>query len=141
MRENPLVRRAVAALIDLAAFIALTALVFRFFGREVHREGYTFYLLNGFPAGFLAAIWVFHYPFTESCFGKTLGKFLCGISVISTRKTDLTFWQLLLRRLLDPLEVWFAFGLIGLLVAGLSEDGRRLGDKLGDTRVVRDQAG
>ena len=127
-------------MIDLAVFIGLTALVFHFFGREVHREGYTLHLLSGFPAFFLAAIWVFYYPFTESCFRKTLGKFLCGISVVSTRGAGLAFWQTLLRRLLDPVEVWFAFGVIGLVVAAVTEDGRRLGDKLGDTRVVRDPA-
>ena len=98
------------------------------------------HLLSGFPAFFLSAIWVFYYPFTESCFRKTLGKFLCGISVVSTRGADLAFWQTLLRRLLDPVEVWFAFGVIGLVVAAVTEDGRRLGDKLGDTRVVRDPA-
>ena len=141
MREDPLARRAIAALIDLAAFIGLTALVFHFFGREVHREGYTFHYISGFPIIFLTAIWVFYYPFTESCFGKTLGKFICGISVVSTRGTDLAFWQTLLRRLLDPLEIWFAFGLIGFVVAAVAEDGRRLGDKLADTRVIRDQAG
>ncbi|HSH93415.1 MAG TPA: RDD family protein [Roseimicrobium sp.] len=138
MSENVLSRRAVAGLIDLVVCIGLFALVFHFFGQEVRRGNMTVHVIRGWQALFIPVVWVFYYPFTESSFDKTLGKFLCGLSVVSSRGGDLTFGQTLLRRLLDPLEIWFGFGIVACLVASLDSDGRRLGDKLGDTRVVRD---
>ncbi len=52
--------------------------------------------------------------------------------------TTLAFKRAFLRRLLDPLEIWCGLGIVGLIVASLSPEGKRLGDKLADTRVQRD---
>jgi uncharacterized RDD family membrane protein YckC len=138
MREDNLGRRSVAAIIDLCVCIGVFCLVFYFFSSEVRRGGLTLHVISGVcpnsihPRG-LALL----YPYTESCFQRTLGKFLCGLMIVPNRGGSLTFGQALLRRLADPLEVWFAFGLVGYLVISLSEDRRRLGDRVAETRVVR----
>ena len=137
MREDNLGRRSVAAIIDLCVCIGLFCLVFYLFSSEVRRGGLTLHVISGVPMLFIPVAWLFYYPYTESCFQRTLGKLLCGLMIVPIHGGSLTFGQALLRRLTDPLEVWFAFGLVGYLVVSLSEDGRRLGDRLAETRVVR----
>ena len=140
MREDLLARRSVAALIDLVVCILLFWLLFRLFGREVYRGQFTFRVVSGWPMLSFPAVWLFYYPFTESCLQGTLGKLICGLRVVFDNGKNLTFGGMFLRRLLDPLEVWFAFGMVGWIIVAASSDGRRLGDKLAGTQVVRRKA-
>jgi uncharacterized RDD family membrane protein YckC len=123
MNDSLLARRSIAALIDVVICCLLFALIFHVFAdRRPMRGGQIIY-----------------YPFTESCFARTLGKLICGVSVRSVRQGDLTLGQCLLRRLLDPLELWLTFGIVGWLAILASPAGQRLGDRLGDTEVERDR--
>ncbi|HYG33614.1 MAG TPA: RDD family protein [Clostridia bacterium] len=140
MREEILARRSIAAIIDLAVCCFLFWLVFHLFGRPVDRGGMSVRVLSGWPALFLPTAWLFYFPYTEACLHRTLGKLVCGLKVVRVDGGRLSFKQTFLRRLLDPLEIWFAFGLVGWILVAASENGRRLGDKLGDTRVIRNKA-
>ena len=71
----------------------------------------------------------------EWLFGCTLAKFVCGIRVVSSLNTPMTFIQALKRNLLRPIDFMF-FYFTGFIVAMLNPFRQRLGDQWARTIVV-----
>lgn len=82
---------------------------------------------------------VFHVGFEVRREGRTPGKAALGLRVVDARGLPLSVPQSFVRNVARVLD--FAPALYGLggLVSLLDRDGRRLGDLLGDTLVVRDE--
>lgn len=82
-------------------------------------------------------IWFIWFPVTESFRGRTFFKFVFKLRVIfeGQGKKD-RFASTLLRRLADPLDFFFSFGIIAIFTAKLSRNHKRLGDMWGATHVV-----
>jgi len=97
--------------------------------------------LEGTPAQMALGLWlglaIGYHTLLEWLFGRTIGKYLVSIQVVNTDGSSLSLWRSLVRNLLrivDWLPLFYALGILSMLV---SSEYRRIGDRLGRTRVVR----
>ena len=127
---------AVDAAVSLGALLALSILTLR--------------LLSGANEAFAATITLVltvavlvGYPVLSETLtrGRTLGKAALGLRVVRDDGGPLRFRQALLRGLLAFfVDVWTTLGVVGVVTAALSQRGKRVGDVLAGTVVVRDRA-
>lgn len=99
-------------------------------------------VLGGFVAAYLATTFltpvalIAYQTALEGYYGQTLGKRRAGIVVVKRDGSSLTWSRAVLRNLLRIVDQLPAFYLIGVGVAKLTDDSRRLGDIAGGTVVV-----
>ena len=73
----------------------------------------------------------------EFKYGRTLGKRIAGIRVVSLSTEEKpTLIQVLKRRILDPIDI-FMLGIVSLFVISNSTNNQRFGDKFANTQVVK----
>lgn len=97
--------------------------------------------LTGAPASIALGLWFvlalgYHTVF-EWQFGKTIGKALVNIRVTTEKGSSLTLGSSLIRnvlRLVDWLPALYLVGIVGMIV---SDQRKRLGDRVAGTTVVR----
>ncbi len=126
--QMPIFRRIVAAVID-SAFIILIAMLVSAMLFDVMPED---------PAVILSFVSIpplFHFAF-ESVLGRTPGKKLSGIAVMSNDGSLPSTRALFLRNLFRPLDFVVFYGL-GFLMLLLTKRKQRLGDKVANTVVVK----
>lgn len=97
--------------------------------------------LEGTPATVAFILWlalsIGYHTLFEWRFGKTLGKYLVRIKAVNADGSTLSLRSAVVRnvlRLVDFLPVFYAVGIVALLV---SDGKQRLGDRVGETIVVR----
>lgn len=98
--------------------------------------------LDGSPAILALALWLglalAYHTVLEWRYGRTLGKYLVSVRVRSADGTPVSLRSSLLRNLVRLVD-WLPLGyVVGSAVIALSDRPRRLGDRLGDTVVVRE---
>ena len=71
--------------------------------------------------------------------GRTLGKLAMGLRTVRDDGGPIRFRQALVRALLEVVEVWALFGSPALISSLASARGKRLGDHLAGTYVVRER--
>ncbi len=71
--------------------------------------------------------------------GRSVGKIAAGIRVVRDDGGPVRLRQSLVRGLLAVLEIWLAFGCIALIASLANSRGKRLGDLLAGTYVVRER--
>ncbi|MEP6856349.1 MAG: RDD family protein, partial [Pedococcus sp.] len=71
--------------------------------------------------------------------GKTLGHLAIGVRTVRDDAGPIGFRQALTRALIGVVEVYACFGVPALISAAISQRGKRLGDLLAGTYVVRDR--
>jgi uncharacterized RDD family membrane protein YckC len=71
--------------------------------------------------------------------GRTLGKLALGLRVVREDGGPIRFRHALVRGLAAIIEIWFTFGAVALVVSLASSQGKRLGDFLAGTVVVRER--
>jgi uncharacterized RDD family membrane protein YckC len=71
--------------------------------------------------------------------GRSLGKLALGLRVVREDGGPIRFRHALMRGLLAVVEIWFTFGSVALITSLASEKGKRLGDVLAGTVVVRER--
>lgn len=86
------------------------------------------------PGFIIIALFVLHTGLSEMFTGKTIGKALCGIEVISTTGSPPNVWQVLARNALKIFDL-IAFYILPVL-ALVGKHRQRLGDLVGKTIVV-----
>jgi uncharacterized RDD family membrane protein YckC len=69
-------------------------------------------------------------------FGKTLGKWIFGLTIVKTDGNVLSLGNVLLRNVVGYLLTLFTFG-IGFFLAGVSSKGRALHDLIAKSVVIR----
>lgn len=74
------------------------------------------------------------------CGGRTLAKMALGLRVVRDDGGPVRFWQSLLRGLTAFGEVWLTFGTVALIASLASSKGKRLGDLLAGTIVIRERS-
>jgi uncharacterized RDD family membrane protein YckC len=133
--DKLLARRCYAAIVDYALFFAVFYIDLRLFGEYqpdgslmVHGSGHLFAML---------CVWMLFFPSMESKFGFTLGKGLFDLKVEYQDKKAFRFPSSLKRHLLDIIDFQF-FGLIAILMVKFTHEHKRMGDRWGDTTVVKD---
>jgi uncharacterized RDD family membrane protein YckC len=104
-------------------------------------------MAGGFPIGFLAMpllmcagipwaiVWLLIFSATEGSSGATPGKWLLGIRVLGTDLRPCGFGRAFIRNILKFVDGFFNF-MVGVMVAGLSENWQRVGDMAARTVVV-----
>ena len=71
--------------------------------------------------------------------GRSLGKLALGLRVVREDGGPVRFRHAFVRALLGVVEIWLSFGSIALIASLSSRQGRRLGDYLAGTLVVRER--
>jgi uncharacterized RDD family membrane protein YckC len=82
-------------------------------------------------------IWVIYFPLAEGITGRTIGKKLFGIKVVGKDFSEVGFTQAFLRRILDIVDFIPVFGILGLFIAAINKQNRRIGDLVAGTVVVK----
>ena len=97
--------------------------------------------LEGGPALVGLTLWlalsILYHTLLEWRWGKTIGKYLVSIKVTRTDGRSPSFLGSLLRNLLRLIDWLPFFYLIGIVTIAVSKSNRRLGDRVGNTIVVR----
>jgi uncharacterized RDD family membrane protein YckC len=139
LRLAKLPSRAIAFLIDLVLQVgALVALTFLL--------GAT----SGLADDVLAVVFVFvgtiaiivGYPVAMETLtrGRTVGKLAMGLRVVRDDGGAIRFRHALARGLMAVVEIYLCFGAIAVITSLLSPEGKRVGDYLAGTVVVRERA-
>ena len=92
---------------------------------------------------FVGTIAVFvGYPVTMETLtrGRTVGKLAVGLRVVRDDGGAIRFRHALARGLMAVIEIYLCFGAIAVIVSLLSPEGKRVGDYLAGTVVVRERA-
>jgi uncharacterized RDD family membrane protein YckC len=71
--------------------------------------------------------------------GRSLGKMALGLRVVREDGGPIRFRHALLRALMSVVEIWITFGSVALITSLASAQGRRVGDFLAGTVVVRER--
>ena len=71
--------------------------------------------------------------------GRTIGKFALGIRTVRDDAGPISFHHAFVRHLLAVIEIWVLSGVPALVCALVSSKGKRLGDLVAGTYVVRDR--
>ena len=71
--------------------------------------------------------------------GKTIGKLALGLRAVRDDAGPITFRQSLVRALVGFVEIWIFYGVPALLCALVNPRGKRLGDMVAGTYVVRER--
>ena len=71
--------------------------------------------------------------------GRTLGKLALGLRVVRDDGGSARFRHALVRALVGVVEIWMVFGTIAILTSLASSKGKRVGDHLAGTVVVRER--
>jgi uncharacterized RDD family membrane protein YckC len=132
--------RVYAALIDYAIFCGFFIFIAVCFGEKYTTvKGGVGYHLVGLQPLICIIFWFVTIPLVESFKGQTLGKYLFKIKVTAFDFSEISFFQALIRHLLDFVD-WFPFfGIVGLLVASNNNMNQRVGDLAAKTVVVSNQ--
>lgn len=136
--------RGVAMAIDSVVWFALLFVAGTVVGAvtgDLETNGGIDVALDGTPAVVAILLWlslsIGYHTLLESRSGKTVGKYLVGIRAANPDGSPLTLRASLVRnvvRLVDWLPFFYLVGIAALLA---SDRYRRLGDRIGDTVVVR----
>ncbi|MDQ3587065.1 MAG: RDD family protein [Actinomycetota bacterium] len=130
-------RRIGAGLIDLAGLCVLFLVLGLTIGDSQTGDGRASVNLNGGPAIIFLALALLYYFACEAVGGRTLGKLLLGVRVVSADGTRAGPGQVAGRtalRLIDGI-LFYLVGLIVILATGQRR--QRLGDLAAKTAVVR----
>jgi len=71
--------------------------------------------------------------------GRTLGKMALGLRVVRDDGGSIRFRHSLVRALAGVIEIWLTIGAVALVVSLASSQGKRLGDYLAGTVVIRER--
>jgi uncharacterized RDD family membrane protein YckC len=125
--------RIAAAMIDFIVCWASSFIIGFFFGRVyMDNEGVGVHL-QGLPAVIALLAWCLLIPINEGLMGQTLGKRALKITVVKLDFTPTNIWISLVRHFFDLVDLIF---LLGLIIASINKDKRRLGDLIAGTIVI-----
>ena len=133
-----LTRRAIAQMIDAVVLAAPMVVAYILMFRNIGRGSYSGIMLMFMPF-VCALLWmlvvVLVFSFLEGRYGRTPGKWIAGICVLSTNLRPCGFGRALIRNLLKFVDGFFNF-LVAVLVTALTENWQRVGDLAAGTIVV-----
>lgn len=134
LRIAPLGRRIAAGVIDAVPYLLANIYV----AHNVESGNYSGDMIHEVYLPVLGglAVYVLHVGISEVLFGRSIGKFLFGLKVVSVDGTPAPAGRVILRNLMRVIDV-SAVGLPFLLIL-LSPSGQRFGDMAARTLVVSD---
>ncbi|MDX9790879.1 MAG: RDD family protein [Candidatus Kapabacteria bacterium] len=122
--------RIVASFIDLTILFFYTIILISILG-----------ILNLFDSPYLTMIFMLPVLIYDLLLellngGKSVGKMIMKIKVVSINGLEPTFYQYFLRWILRPFDIWLSSGGLAALVIFLNGKGQRLGDLAAGTTVI-----
>jgi len=123
----------IAATLDYVIYFAIFFVYARYFGSPTE-EGYQVHGCGHISV--LAVAWFVWLPIAEAVFGRTFGKWACDLRVVNLNGGPITTGQAVLRHVLDPVDFFSFFGLVGFIVAMTNPLKQRVGDLVARTRVI-----
>ena len=136
MKEKKyIMERAIAGFIDYSIIIAITIFYIYTFSKPDHVGTYT---VTGLLALTPFLLWLIYFILIEAILGATLGHIIIGLKPVhyNTEK-PITLKQAAIRHLLDPVDYFFLFGLVGIFSIYSSPKSQRVGDLLARTKVLK----
>ncbi len=130
--KKHVVLRVVAFVADYFVYLTFFFVMLLLFG-EIDADGRPH--LQDLPALIVILAWFVWLPVVEAIRGRTFGKSLLGLTIVTTSGEVPRWPTLLKRRLLDPIEI-LCCPFFALVVIITSERGQRLGDLWAGTVVV-----
>jgi uncharacterized RDD family membrane protein YckC len=135
-RRDATGQRIVAALIDFIPMIGLFALMVAAFG-DVNSGGGQFSVdLSGGPLILCLVLSLAYYVVLEALTGRTVGKMIMGLEVVSLDGEPYGLTACLIRNVLRIVDVLPVFYLVGLICVAATSKKQRLGDLAAGTVVV-----
>ena len=133
-KEKYIFRRFIAGLIDYLIVLSLTAFYIYKFG-EHNSEGE--YSVNGLKAIPVFIFWFLYFCIIETTLGSTLGNYILKLKPVDldTGK-NINLKQSFLRHIVDLIDMFF-FGIVAIIIIKNSKESQRLGDLLGQTKVIK----
>lgn len=132
---------AIDTVVWLGAWLVATYVVGAATGEITTTAEGTEVTLSGTPALIGLALWlglaIGYHALFEWRWGKTLGKYLVGIRVVSDGGSPPTLVASLVRNLLRLVDWLPVFYVVGIVAVVRSDEKRRLGDRLAGTVVVQ----
>ena len=126
-------RRAVAAIIDLTVFPVIAGVV----ETSAWKMGISVLDHVGVATIFACLLWLTYYVVLEATTGKTIGKLLVGVRVVTVDEGRRIGWRAaLIRNAIRLLDIQI-FYLITAIAVSSSRRRQRLGDRAAGTTVVR----
>jgi uncharacterized RDD family membrane protein YckC len=133
-------RRWVAALIDYFIYFVIMMVISYVFGKgETDETGSITWSLTGWPA-FLGGVipWFIFIPGIEGINkGQTIGKAILSLRAVREDGGHFNFGTAVARHILDFVDYFPFFGIVGLIVASNNRNNQRVGDMVGKTIVVQ----
>lgn len=132
--EPKLAKRTIATIIDYGLYFTFFIWAVTTYGVPNDEGGYS---LNGLKGIWVEIVWLIYFPIAEGIFGRTLGKYIFGLTVLTKSGNSISFLQAIKRRLLD-IPDFFLFGIVAFVAIKNTPDHQRLGDLWAKTIVVGD---
>lgn len=124
--------RVLAFTIDFYIFTIIGFTLGFFFGSPLENEaGYN---MSGLPALGLMLIGLFLWPISEGIWGQTIGKRILNLKVVTNEFKPIRIGQAFGRFFLGFIDYFF---LIGIIIASINKENKRIGDLAANTIVVR----
>ena len=81
--------------------------------------------------------WILYFCLIETSLNATLGNYFLNLKPVDIKtENNVTFKQSFLRHLVDPIDMFF-FGIVAIIIIKNSKESQRLGDLLGQTKVIK----
>jgi uncharacterized RDD family membrane protein YckC len=135
VRENILVIRIVAGIIDAVVLGVLFFVLAAFLGDSDSGDGGFSVSLSGLPFILYIALSFSYYFLLENSRGQTLGKMAMKIKVVSI-EGPLTPGKVAVRTILRVIDGFFFYA-VAVVVIAVSKNQQRIGDMAAGTTVVR----
>ncbi|NAS29561.1 RDD family protein [Flavobacteriaceae bacterium R38] len=126
--------RAIATIIDYIIIWSFFIIYIYEFG-ELQEDGS--YSASGLKGLAPFIFWFLYLPISEWKFKTTLGHWTVGLEIISENQDELTLWRTIKRRIVDPIDIHWCFGLLAFIIVTSTDKKQRLGDILAKTLVVK----
>ncbi|AGN01291.1 RDD domain-containing protein [Salinarchaeum sp. Harcht-Bsk1] len=126
--------RAVAVIVDTVVLFVVGYLIAMATGSTTGSG----FALQGLPALLWFGAGFAYYIVLEAEYGQTPGKRLVGIEVVGEDGGPIDYQASVIRNVLRFVDALF-FYLVGAILIWISDEGQRLGDRVGDTYVVKTQ--
>ena len=131
--KKNLPKRILATIIDYLIIFLITYAYIEIFG-EINSEGVkAVYNLSALP---IIIVWFLYIVVIEAIYGATLAHQAFNLKVLTSKGHEIDFGNVLKRRLLDPIDLIFLFGLPAFIFVSTTERHQRLGDLWADTVIV-----
>ncbi len=124
--------RMLAFFIDLIIIIIVAVILF-------YINAVIFRTFSKYSVYFTVIPWICFYSllFHSLNYGQTLGKMILQLRVVKIDGRKASFTDYVLRWAFRPVDFWFSFGTIAVIICSTSEKNQRLGDLLANTTVIK----